>query len=534
MKCVLFPLRPKAKLPGACNHPAFNFEFEGKFENEYSHVKHQLSESRASILFLIRFLWRKIIIGGINSETRGGLGLQERKRCLEQGHHHNGNRGHCLVQRGRQFVLLGSILGVIISLVLGIYLPSIECFNPLGGSMSDSQTTLFCSSAFPELWSRFVTTVVDSYNSKRFYARKEDDEAYCRALREKLGGGAHEASCEKQPVKPPQTVLPKAEKIIAIGDIHGDISKARRAFRLAGLIDEHDSWVGGKSVCVQVGDVLDRGNNEVEIYYWFERLQREAQIAGGALHVLNGNHETMNIAKQFRYATEKGTEEFNRWAHSHAMELALKAKCMYCPKDRIEAAKMYLKASQSDGAAARSAALQPGGDFSRRFIAPNPVVLQVGSTVFVQGSLLTHHVEYGIEKINKETHDWIVHGKVQEKPAFLSGRKAVVWARDFSNENPEQCDCEALQQSLSKIPGAKRMVVGHTIQGSGINSACSDQVYRVDVGLSRGCGDGTPEVLVIYNDSRVVTLKENEEAAESEASKKLHKLEKLSGELLHS
>ena len=40
------------------------------------------------------------------------------------------------------------------------------------------------------------------------------------------------------------------------------------------------------------------------------------------------------------------------------------------------------------------------------------------------------------------------------------------------------------------LPGAARMVVGHTIQSGGINSACEGRVLRVDVGLSKGCGDG--------------------------------------------
>ena len=93
-------------------------------------------------------------------------------------------------------------------------------------------------------------------------------------------------------------------------------------------------------------------------------------------------------------------------------------------------------------------------------------------------------------------------------PRFLSGRRAVVWARDYSHENEEYCYCDALKEALSKISGAKRMVVGHTIQERGINSACEGQVHRVDVGLSRGCGDGTPEVLVIHNDTIVERLKE--------------------------
>ena len=38
----------------------------------------------------------------------------------------------------------------------------------------------------------------------------------------------------------------------------------------------------------QVGDILDRGDNEVQICYFLERLQAQALAAGGRLYVLNG------------------------------------------------------------------------------------------------------------------------------------------------------------------------------------------------------------------------------------------------------
>lgn len=50
----------------------------------------------------------------------------------------------------------------------------------------------------------------------------------------------------------PPTVLPPAERLIAVGDLHGDFEKTRRAFRLGGLTNEKDQWIGGKTVCVQV------------------------------------------------------------------------------------------------------------------------------------------------------------------------------------------------------------------------------------------------------------------------------------------
>ena len=41
-------------------------------------------------------------------------------------------------------------------------------------------------------------------------------------------------------------------RVVAVGDLHGDLDKMRRALSLGGLIDKSDSWIGGSTVCVQV------------------------------------------------------------------------------------------------------------------------------------------------------------------------------------------------------------------------------------------------------------------------------------------
>ena len=51
-----------------------------------------------------------------------------------------------------------------------------------------------------------------------------------------------------------QYIFPKAARLIAIGDLHGDVSAAQRAFRLGGLVDEDGHWRGGTTVCVQASD----------------------------------------------------------------------------------------------------------------------------------------------------------------------------------------------------------------------------------------------------------------------------------------
>ena len=47
-----------------------------------------------------------------------------------------------------------------------------------------------------------------------------------------------------------------------------------------------------------------------------------------------------------------------------------------------------------------------------------------------------------------------------------------------------------------EIERSAPQVVGHTIQEQGINSACAEQVFRIDVGMSKGCGNGEPEVMI--------------------------------------
>lgn len=343
----------------------------------------------------------------------------------------------------------------------------------------------FCASVFPNIWKSFLETFTDTVIARGPVASRPEY-----------------MSPNVSPPVPP-VHIPQDGRLVAIGDLHGDLEKARRAFRLAGVLDDNDRWAGGKTIAVQVGDILDRGDQELEIFYLLERLKKEAVVAGGALHVLNGNHETMNVSGQFRYVTPGAFDAFKEWGKQAALEMALSIKCGVCESylSRPEIQKI-LSLWHSDGRTTRKFALNPGsGPISRRFISPNPAVLQVGSTVFCHGGLLPEHVyDVGTDRINLETHGWISDGMPESKPKFLSGRDAVVWSRHYSFEDHSRCDCEKLEHALKGLPGAMRMVVGHTIQQAGINAACGGKVLRIDVGLSQGCGDGNAEVLEISKD----------------------------------
>jgi hypothetical protein len=313
---------------------------------------------------------------------------------------------------------------------------------------------------------------------------------------------------------PIQTIYPSPERLIAVGDLHGDLSKSRQALRLAGLIDASDRWTGGSTTVVQVGDVLDRGGDELKILFFLDKLKDEAARSGGKIITMNGNHEIMNVEADFRYVSKSGLEEFRVWANWYCVGNLMKGLCRGLPKpndlfDGVPSFFPGLKEEYFEGFRARIAALRPQGPISSRFFSKNATVVVIGDSVFVHGGLLPRHVEYGLERINEDVRDWITGQKKVVSSGLVRGSNSVVWLRKFSDEIAENCDCATLTHVLATIPGAKRMIMGHTIQPGGINGVCDNRAIRIDVGLSKGCGNGIPEVLEINRDSKLRVLTSN-------------------------
>lgn len=268
---------------------------------------------------------------------------------------------------------------------------------------------------------------------------------------------------------------PAGERVVAIGDVHGDLEATRAALRLAGVMDAEDHWSGGNDTLVQTGDQLDRGDDEGEIIDLLDRLEKEAEAAGGKVVVLNGNHETMNVRLDFRYVTPNGYEDFQGEAAPPSLAPAVRTAL-----DRMS--------SETRG---RAAAFIPGGRMARK-LAENDVVAVVGDSVFVHGGVLPKHVRYGLGKLNQEVSAWMRGEGAPPEP--MQGEDAPTWSRAYSAvAGPKEC---AMLDETLKLLHAKRMVVGHTPQKSGITPACDEKVWRIDVGMARHYG-GSPQALEI-------------------------------------
>jgi hypothetical protein len=79
-------------------------------------------------------------------------------------------------------------------------------------------------------------------------------------------------------------------RTVILGDLHGSLDAFRRILTQAGLLDG-DSWRGGHTILVQLGDVIDRGPDSIATYEFLAGLQIRARKGKGRVIRLLGNHE---------------------------------------------------------------------------------------------------------------------------------------------------------------------------------------------------------------------------------------------------
>ncbi|KAM1753365.1 hypothetical protein ACFX12_005957 [Malus domestica] len=331
---------------------------------------------------------------------------------------------------------------------------------------------------------------------------------------------------------PPTFVSAPGRRIVAVGDLHGDLGQTRCALETAGVLspDGEDVWTGGETVLIQLGDILDRGEDEIAILSLLRSLDMQAKAEGGAVFQVNGNHETINVEGDFRYVDTGGFDECldfleylddNRddWEEAFVGWVGVSKRMKEERKMPQNYWDPWNLVRKQKGVIARSILLRPGGPLARE-LARHAVVLKVNDWVFCHGGLVPQHVTYGVERMNREVSDWM-RGLVEidDNPHFpfvaTRGYDSVVWNRLYSRDTSDLDDYQInqinyiLQQTLQAV-GAKGMVVGHTPQPTGANCEYDCSIWRIDVGMSSGVLNSRPEVLEIKdNKARVIRSKKD-------------------------
>lgn len=312
---------------------------------------------------------------------------------------------------------------------------------------------------------------------------------------------------------------PAPQRIVAIGDLHGDHDAWRAISQAAGLVDAKGKWTGGKATLVQMGDIVDRGPDSLMIIRDLMKLQREAPRRGGKVIVLLGNHEAMMMTGDFRYVhpgeiaafadkQSKARRDRVFEANKAALETAYKAADPNMSPEAIREAWMKTKPL---GMLEYEFAWSPEGDLGKWMLA-NPAVVRLGDTLFVHGGISSAFAAQPIDSINQQV-TAALRAKDQNRSAIINHPQGPLWYRgliargdgDEATLAPIPAGATAplsIEQEIDltlKNYGVKRIVVGHTPSKAGIVESAGGKLWRIDSGISRAY-EGSPAYLEIIGD----------------------------------
>jgi hypothetical protein len=372
------------------------------------------------------------------------------------------------------------------------------------------------------------------------------------------------------------SILPKTSRIIAIGDLHGDWDLTLRVLKLAKLIDSDLNWIGGTSTLVQVGDQIDNCRplnkkcdepddsayspydepEDLKVFNFLTNLHKSAELSGGSVILLLGNHELMNVEGNMNYVSYNDVVKF-KGGDVRVLEPAIgrdvrvlepaigrDVRVLEPAIGRdvrvLEPAiggdntdKIYLKKLSE-----RQSAFKRGSKYASILACSRLPAVIIGSFIFVHAGFISKFMDeaqitsrddlYRISYLMKK---WLL--KLIDKDNILNilqnQHTSMFWDRILGSIPPnmdmsdERCN-ENLKNAL-QIFNVNGMVIGHTPQFSknnGINSTCDDHLWRIDFGGSFSFNkfdqeylkssyrtlDRVPQCLEILDDTKINILHE--------------------------
>jgi len=260
------------------------------------------------------------------------------------------------------------------------------------------------------------------------------------------------------PADPSQCVWDGVERVVAVGDIHGDYEAFVAILQDHKLLDDHETWIGGNAHLVQLGDVMDRGGEARRIFVLIAKLEKEAAAAGGMVHFLPGNHEELNLAGvSLDYEGYVPIQQFRDFLPTAYRDRHDRLTARMNKTD----ADAYWKALMKQTGAMTTYY----GTFRRtfgRWVAGHNVIVRINGVVFVHGGISAEDSRRSLESINATYRAEFLQAIEErlEAPEFLFQPSSPLWNRDLAEEGSSIIESD-VKQILSNLR-ARAIVVGHT------------------------------------------------------------------------
>lgn len=338
------------------------------------------------------------------------------------------------------------------------------------------------------------------------------------------------------------------DRVVAVGDVHGDYHDLVDVLQRAGLLSEQVTWSGGRTHLVLMGDLVDRGSNSRRVLDLAMRLQQEAAGAGGRVHVLLGNHEVMWLTADTEYTSDEDFAAFSG-LESGSDRQAARSRFARLPGAAGKSASELddeFEAAFPAGYFGWRKAVAPTGEYGR-WLMQRPAVVVINGTAFVHGGISDAWAGRSAEDMDATIHRDLEElldawygladaGVVSPDYPLLSAAKGVERAEEsgalreqssqvrgeakrltaalhsplFEPDSPlwyrGDADCQSLleapvlERALAGL-GAHRLVVGHTpVPGGRVTERMGGKLVMIDTGMTDQ-QHGRPSALLLANDS---------------------------------
>lgn len=313
------------------------------------------------------------------------------------------------------------------------------------------------------------------------------------------------------------------EKIVAVGDIHGDYKNFIKILKSVGLVDDDLHWKGGKTHLVQTGDIVDRGPNAKKAFDLLMRLEKEAEQVGGKIHFLIGNHEELNITGiAFDYAGYVTVEQFISFLpekYKQKKEKKFRKKIgdkVLNQTDQDQPSdnnfKIYWEDVMKTDMDARKLYTNNFNEKYGKWILEHNAVIKINDIIFAHGGISKKFSTWKLKDINNLLREELTYIRRAIKgyqplktpftPQIVYKSEGPLWYRGLAL-NTEEVFKEEVDEILNKMR-ANYIVIAHTPRtGSRIitkefMSRFDERIWIIDTGISEYYG-GFLSALIIEN-----------------------------------
>jgi hypothetical protein len=270
-----------------------------------------------------------------------------------------------------------------------------------------------------------------------------------------------------------QSEFSGVERVVAVGDVHGDYNAFVEILRAAGEIDDKDRWIAGKAHLVQGGDIPDRGPATRKVMDLLMSLEKQAVKAGGHVHALIGNHEAMNMYGDLRYTTAAEFAAF-RTPDSEQQRANLLEQNKGGDRAKFEA-------EHPLGWVEHRAEFSPKGTYGK-WIRSHNAVVKINDAIYLHGGISPKFVSMSLNQINSMISSELSDVSKIKDSSPVTAADGPLWYRGLAqDEGP------AIEEHVNKVLaayGVKHIVIAHTPTAGAIIPRFGGKVIMMDVGMS--------------------------------------------------